>query len=197
MKRYLNIGCGKDIMPDAINVDTVRHPGVDVLIDLECEELPFENDSFEAIYAYHVLEHTRQILTVMQELYRVAKPGCHLSIRCPHAGTNDAYDDPTHVRVFTESSWTAYSQPYYWRAVYRTLDDVEYSADWKCIGVQLLVPNIAWPNDTRIEDVLAVCRANRNQVVEMRADLIAVKPGRERLKELQVPYPVDVAGVEI
>jgi hypothetical protein len=34
----------------------------------------------------------------MQELWRVAKPDAILGIRCPHGASDDADEDPTHVR---------------------------------------------------------------------------------------------------
>lgn len=53
--RKLNIGSGRDIRADYINVDHRQIDGVDVVADVR--SLPFEKDSLDEIYASHVIEH--------------------------------------------------------------------------------------------------------------------------------------------
>jgi hypothetical protein len=42
---------------------------------------------------------------LMQELHRIAKPNGKLVIRCPHGASDDAWEDPTHVRAFFARSF--------------------------------------------------------------------------------------------
>ena len=60
----------------------------------------------------------------MQELWRIAKPNAKMVIRVPHGASDDAWEDPTHVRAYFSNSFGYYSQPYYWRA------DYGYRGDW-------------------------------------------------------------------
>lgn len=49
-----------------------------VTIDFQlanAEQLPFENDSFEAVYSFGVLHHTPDIEAAVREVHRVLKPG--------------------------------------------------------------------------------------------------------------------------
>ena len=53
----LNLGCGNDIKDGFINIDAVQHDGVDVVMDLSDNELPFDNNSIEYINCQDIIEH--------------------------------------------------------------------------------------------------------------------------------------------
>lgn len=53
--KKLNIGSGRDIRADYVNVDHRQIDGVDVIADVR--SLPFEKASLDEIYASHVIEH--------------------------------------------------------------------------------------------------------------------------------------------
>ena len=125
--RSLNLGCCRQILPHCINLDLSPGPGVDVVFDLEqcgTTQLPFEDNTFSYIHASHLLEHIRHPLPLMEELYRVAAPNCMMRVFGPHGASDDAYEDPTHVRPMYPGSFGYFSQPYYWRA------DYGYRGDW-------------------------------------------------------------------
>ena len=46
------------------------------LDDLQAGPCEFDDDTFDEMLALHVVEHIRNPLAAMQELYRIAKPGC-------------------------------------------------------------------------------------------------------------------------
>ncbi len=46
-----------------------------ILSVADAENLPFENESFEAVYSYGVLHHTPNTQKAFDEVYRVLKPG--------------------------------------------------------------------------------------------------------------------------
>jgi predicted SAM-dependent methyltransferase len=56
MKR-LNVGCGLNIKKDWINLDLHKLEGVDVVHDIEKIPWPFEDNYFDEIECFHVLEH--------------------------------------------------------------------------------------------------------------------------------------------
>lgn len=173
----LNLGCGRSPLPGWVNVDSSALPGVDVVANLEKASLPFADDSVAEINASHVLEHIESSLGLMQELHRVAKPGALATFRVPYGSSDDADEDPTHVRRYFWSSWGYFSQPHYWRA------DYGYRGDWDAEEIVLIVgpehEGKPW------DEVLRAVQKGRNVVKEMVARLRAVKPIREPLRELQ------------
>lgn len=178
----LHLGCGRTILKGFINIDRVKLPGVDVVADLnDCRNtrLPFDNDSVETFYLSHVIEHIPDSLALMQELHRIAKPGASLVARTPYGSSDDAWEDPTHVRPYFIQSWGYFSMPFYWRA------DYSYRGDWKCDLLELMVNKDTNQGLTPAE-ILKRVFAERNIVKEMVATLTAVKPIREPKKELQV-----------
>lgn len=101
MKRVLDLGCGTRKTEGAVGVDQVALPGVDVVHDLARFPYPFEDDSFDEIILRHVVEHLPDIVTLMRELQRIAKPGARVSIATPHYTSLDSYTDPTHRHHFS------------------------------------------------------------------------------------------------
>jgi len=173
----LNLGCGRSPMEGWVNVDSVALEGVDVVADLEEGKLPFEDESVDEIHASHVLEHIKNSLGLMQELYRVAKPDTLATFRVPYGSSDDADEDPTHVRRYFWNSWGYFSQPYYWRA------DYGYRGDWEIVDLVLSVdPEF---NGKSWSEVFHAVQRSRNVVKEMRAVLQAVKPIRAPLRALQ------------
>lgn len=179
----LHLGCGRTILPGWVNVDCMELPGVDVVADLDnCakEALPFEDDSITEIFASHFLEHIHNPLPLFQELYRVACPDARAVFSLPYGSSDDAMEDPTHVRFYFLQSFGYFSQPYYWRA------DYGYRGDWKTMKIVLKVSKEKYygkPFAEIIRDVSTL----RNVVYEMIAELYAVKPPREPKRELQTP----------
>ncbi|MFO0674836.1 MAG: methyltransferase domain-containing protein [Polyangiaceae bacterium] len=183
----LNVGCGRNALDGWVNLDAVALPGVNVVADLErCEgtKLPFDDDSVDELLLSHVLEHVRNVLPMMQELHRVAKPDAKLTALVPYGSSDDAFEDPTHVRQMFVGSFGYFSQPYYWRA------DYGYRGDWVTEAVELLV-DPAYARLT-LDDLMTHVKHSRNVVHEMTAVLRAVKPIREPRRELQVVPPVRV-----
>lgn len=182
-KVKLNLGCGRNILEGWVNIDRVELPGVDVVAELDqrivlggiapIRWLPFDDNSVDEFLLSHVLEHITHTLPLMQELHRIAKPGAKMVIRVPHGASDDAWEDPTHVRPYFPGSFGYFSQPYYWRA------DYNFRGDWKTEVIELHKTNMT-RKDWWVENEY------RNQITEMVATLTAVKPIREPLKELQV-----------
>jgi SAM-dependent methyltransferase len=100
-KTALHIGCGMHKIPGAIGLDITALPDVDVVMDLDKDKLPFADNTFDIVYAYHVLEHLRNLSDVLAEIHRVCKPGAVVDILVPYYTCVGAFGDPTHVRFFT------------------------------------------------------------------------------------------------
>ena len=189
--RRLNVGCGRNILAGWINLDVKPLPGVDVVADLElCASvpLPIEDDSVDEFLLSHVIEHVRDSLGVMQELYRIAKANAKVTIRVPYGGSDDAWEDPTHVRAYFADSFGYFSQPYYWRA------DYGYRADWQPKKITLFAYARACkglPPQLMLEKI----HTQRNIVREMVAELVAIKPARKPMRNLASAPKLEVTLV--
>lgn len=96
-KRFL----GANYNPqDYIAVDRVKLPGVDIACDIT-KGLPFKSETISEIICVHILEHIRNLESIMREFHRILKPGGVLKICVPHCFSPSAFGDSTHVRFFT------------------------------------------------------------------------------------------------
>lgn len=130
LPRILNVGCGTTLIPGAVNLD--MNDLADVKFNLEdCDvlPLPFPDNYFESLQASHVLEHINNILPLMQELHRVAKPDAHFWVRVPYGSNSIAFEDPTHVRQFFPKSFKYFGQMAYNKA------DYNYRGDWEVVDM--------------------------------------------------------------
>jgi SAM-dependent methyltransferase len=179
------------VIPGWINLDSARLPGIDIIADLEqCAEppLPIADDSIDEILMSHVIEHIRAPLPLMQELHRIARPGAKTTIRVPYGSSDDAWEDPTHVRAYFLQSFGYFSQPYYWRA------DYGYRGDWQPAEITLKLDKKRFSSMSG-QALLAVVNRERNIVREMICVLTAIKPARQPRRELQTPPAIKIALV--
>ncbi len=105
--RGLNLGCGGHILvaPDVdwINLDMSAREGVNTVADLEWP-LPFADNQFDIVLAFHVFEHIQNYIELVKEVHRVLKPDGRLAVRLPEFPCGAAVADPTHVRFFVPMS---------------------------------------------------------------------------------------------
>lgn len=113
--KLLDLGCGRGDQLEAFgragydcvgaDIHNDRHPSA-VRVDLE-ERLPFETESFDAVFTKSVIEHLSDALFVMTEARRVLRPGGRIAVLTPswrHTGGEIFYSEYTHVRPFTVQS---------------------------------------------------------------------------------------------
>lgn len=78
----INLGAGvKKVREDVINVDVSPYAGVDVVADV-CQ-LPFEDNYADAIISECLLEHVKDPIVAVKEMYRVLKPDGMVYISTP------------------------------------------------------------------------------------------------------------------
>jgi SAM-dependent methyltransferase len=75
-----------------------------VLADLEQGILEFEAESFDGILARDILEHLHEPWNMVNEIFRVAKPGGTVIASVPMAKPSVVWSDYTHVRGFTRKA---------------------------------------------------------------------------------------------
>lgn len=94
----LDLGCGRRKARGSLGVDIAPSSVVDVLADFS-QGLPFKDDSVNAMYAYHLLEHLDDFLGFMGEVWRVCKHGALVYVKVPHGSSPFVtWKDPTHKR---------------------------------------------------------------------------------------------------
>jgi hypothetical protein len=104
-----------------IDIDPNAKP--DIIFDLDSlvrgAKLPFEDNSFDEIHAYEILEHIgrqgdwRGFFAEFAEYWRVLKPGGTLHGSCPSASGKWAWGDPGHTRIISGPVLTFLSQQMY------------------------------------------------------------------------------------
>jgi SAM-dependent methyltransferase len=103
----LNLGCGKDIIADAVNVDCYSYDDNIMLCDLSCFPWPWDDNTVDEVYAHMFLEHVSNLVETMNEIHRICKDGALLHLTVPYWTGPNTWDDPTHTRAFT-------SQTFHW-----------------------------------------------------------------------------------
>ena len=97
--------------------------------DLASGKLPFDDNNFDYVSAYDVLEHIQRVDTIdgkvrfpliqlMNEIFRVLKPGGVFYNIQPCYPCKEAFQDPTHVNIMTEDTINLYFCEPSWARIY-------------------------------------------------------------------------------
>jgi SAM-dependent methyltransferase len=108
----LDIGCGKKKQEaGAFGLD--RQPGssADIRCELQHFPWPVRDNCADRVYLSHFLEHQPDILRVMAEVHRVAKPGAEVIAVTPHYSSPDSFTDPTHLYHLGYHSFDYFVEP--------------------------------------------------------------------------------------
>ena len=84
LPRYLNLGCGDQILAGFLNLDFYTTPNIDCGADLRFP-LALESQAFEGIFSEHTVEHLTyaESAALLKECHRILKPGGLLRIVVP------------------------------------------------------------------------------------------------------------------
>jgi len=110
----LNLGSGHNRITGYVNLDIRPEVKPDVVCDVE-KGLPYDDNSIDEVRAHDFLEHIRlgQTIHVIEEIYRVLKPGGRLSISIPSTDGRGAFQDPTHRSFWNINSWLYFTDDRY------------------------------------------------------------------------------------
>ena len=105
----LNIGCGRQPLAGAVNLDVSDRVGADVVHDLNCTPWPFPADTFEEVHAYDVLEHLHDVVRTLEEIHRICRRGATVHVTVPHFSSANAFTDVTHRHWFAYRSFDPFA----------------------------------------------------------------------------------------
>ncbi len=138
---------GKEGWTQLVTLDHNPDHAPDVVHDLEVVPYPFDDDTFDEVHAYEVLEHLggfpgdwRSFCRDFSELWRILKPGGYLAATCPSWRSIWAFADPSHRRVICNGSLVFLSQFQYALQIGRTtMSDFRrwYHADFTVASADL------------------------------------------------------------
>ena len=118
--RRLNVGCGNQRRPGWTGIDIAPTEATDVVRDIT-RGLPYDDSSVDEILCDNVLEHigpNDDFIFVLNEFYRVLKPGGLATIIVPDGRSQAAWQDPTHQRAFVPRSALYWNQDLPWPKLY-------------------------------------------------------------------------------
>lgn len=183
----LNPGCGARKFHDCCNVDISEKWGADFVVDIDNPHswwravgrenyVPlFAEDTFDSVYCSHTLEHLRNPLIFMQELHRICVDKAMAIFKVPYGSSDNAWEDPTHVRPYFLDSFGYFAQSAYAGA------DYGYKGDWRIVERELLIRGGLELEELKddLERLMGLVMSQRNVVEEMKVIVQCVKPARE------------------
>lgn len=112
----LEVGCGdeKHRKVGFVGLD-IKDYGQEYIWNLE-EGIPLPDNSCEAVYTSHCLEHfqNHQIVDIMNEFHRILLPDCEVHIIVPYMEHEKAFI-PTHLTHFGPKYWEIFTYESYER----------------------------------------------------------------------------------
>jgi len=109
----LDLACGTRKDEGYFGIDIIKTPQVDMVWDLEKYPWPIPDNCVDEAICFHYLEHVKDIMKFMNEVYRILKTGSKITIIAPYYNSMRAWQDPTHIRVISENTFLYYNKQ--WR----------------------------------------------------------------------------------
>lgn len=103
--KILELGCGFSKTPGAFGVDLIPGSQADLIHDLDHFPYPLPDSEWDRIICRDVLEHVENFVGVVEEIWRVSRPGAVLEVSGPFMSSVNFYSDPTHKRAFTSRTF--------------------------------------------------------------------------------------------
>lgn len=114
----LDICCSSRKPSGYIGIDIEQFPGVDVVHDLNMG-IPFDDNSVEEVRAFDAIEHLRDGIFTMKEIWRVLKDQGIVDILVPSTDGRGAWQDLTHVSFWNVNSFGYWVNNQSWMDYYR------------------------------------------------------------------------------
>lgn len=168
----LDLACGQRKQPGFKGVDIAKGPGVDFVYDLEKFPWePFEDNSVSEIYCSHYIEHTKDLMKFMDEVWRICEDGAKVVFLAPYYTSIRAWQDPTHQRVISENTFLYFNKA--WRDLNK-LDHYPIKCDFE---VRQMITYFNPPWDKKTEEARQFAQVHYfNVVSDILVELVVRKP---------------------
>ncbi len=106
-KKFLDLGAGDQFLRVKVSDLGAKYHPIDYdQADFNKDKLPFREAEFDIVFSLAVIEHLQNIDNYLNEVFRILKPGGIFYISTPNFRYcyKSFYNDPTHIRPFTEVS---------------------------------------------------------------------------------------------
>ena len=175
-KLQLDIACGKNKKLGFTGVDI--WDGADIVADLEQFPWPFADNSVDEVFCSHYIEHTPNLISFANELYRIMKVGAKAEIIAPYYSSIRAWQDPTHLRAISENTYLYFSKE--WRTINR-LDHYPITVDFDFECSYIIDSEWQGKND---EEVRFAIKHYINVVSDIRTVLTKRNPDSDNVEYL-------------
>lgn len=93
-KLKLDLGCGSSKKEGTLGIDMYSIPGVDYVVNLQAEPLPFPDRSVDYVHSSHFFEHIENgdyAAKIFAEISRVCVDGAEVELWTPYLWSNSAF----------------------------------------------------------------------------------------------------------
>ena len=108
--KKLNLGCSTDVRKGFVNLDINPKYNPDVVWDMTKFPYPFEDNTFDYVLMRDILEHFFKPIPILEEVYRICKPGAEIKIECPHWSHYGSWNDLDHKRAYAIRCFEAFEK---------------------------------------------------------------------------------------
>ena len=139
-QNILDIGCGRQKIPNAIGIDFNEGFG-DIVHDLNVFPYPLDDELFDEIYIMSTLCLLNDPVKVMEEVWRLGKPNCRVVIQQPYFRSVWNFVDPWMKNFGTVHSFAFYDpddlicQRYSYSSVRFKTDKIEFLEYKRTLGL--------------------------------------------------------------
>ena len=138
----LDIGAGDNPQKGFVTMDIRPRPGIDIVHDVESIPYPLPDECCSTILMSHLVEHIcpKRFMGVMDELWRITKPGGQLLISVPYGRSYGFYQDPTHCNPCVEATWTYFDPKQFLYQIYKPKPwNIERNAWWETGNMEVVL----------------------------------------------------------
>ncbi len=159
----VDLGCGRRKVRGTIGVDIVPSAAVDLVADFG-QGLPFKDNSVDAVYAYHLLEHMDDFLCFMGEIWRVCRHDARVYVKVPHgASPFVTWKDPTHKRGLFIATFAYFDDTYFDGAAFSYYSKARFRIEKARLNFSIHNPDSSFSLPRRIANQLVHVLANRSR----------------------------------
>ncbi len=96
-KQKINIGAGRKVLKGWDNLDNHRKFGANIIADLE-KPLKIKSETYDYVLFENTLEHMKDPLKVMEEIFRITKVGGKIDVVVPYG--RETWDSIDHKKEY-------------------------------------------------------------------------------------------------